>query len=152
MMIKKDEKMKITNYHITMLLQNFNCFIVPPPGAWVCFSQVDILRPEVMGTLSQMLLGIMSALRAKQSSVSFFGAEYHLDHNGSCFATIDSRIKISSSDPKKPLCIPAAATRLPQSFLTLFRAASFVAPSTRMVLETILISKGYNWFSKIFFI
>lgn len=111
-------------------------------GAWVCFTRLSQLRPDVLSCFGELLRSVITALQTRQSFVGILGEEHSLDPNGSCLATLDPFVRISRNDPQWMTRVPAAALDLPCDIRDRFRVISLAAPSIQQTAEVLLLSRG----------
>ena len=111
-------------------------------GAWICLSNINYIKADVLSVCAQLLQSIMESLRAGKTSVSIQSDDVMLNSQAACFAPMDSTINLAYNDPEKHLLFDSSVSRLPPSLIRSFCVISVSNPDFRVALEVMLLSQG----------
>ncbi|KAK6172547.1 hypothetical protein SNE40_016179 [Patella caerulea] len=112
-------------------------------GCWVSFNSLNYCQPAILSIFAQLMSTVMAALQAGKAAVHLVSDDIQLNHNGACFAHIDSAVPVTPRNPDKMLIYMSASANLPDDVLKQFRIISAPKPDTRLAIEVLLFSEGF---------
>lgn len=99
-------------------------------GAWGCFDEFNRLEERIMSALSQQILAIQTALRARVDTVQLLGQPVGLRDDTAIFITMNPTY--------------AGRSQLPDNLRGLFRSVAMVLPDRETIAQVMLYSKGFG--------
>lgn len=102
-------------------------------GAWGCFDEFNRLKVDQLSAVSQMIQIIQEALKNGDSSCHLLDREINVNNNAGIFVTLNPAGKGYGGRSK-----------LPDNLKQLFRSIAMSAPDNELIVETILLSEGFE--------